>query len=897
MGTEKILYLNSFSIGSLIAITFFFVSSFFLLSLKQKSKATFHLGMAYVYLAIFNFGYLVCSSVYHPLAAYHRWITVIFILFAEIHGNLFYICYPEVKHPRFTRWFMIISYAVSAVFILIFFAKTFRAEIIYHFLGHYWDFNADQISKIIGIVIVANVGIALTIAVWKVITLKGRERWIVVLLGFVYFFTNVIPSVINTLSRDGLVGRDVFNNTWVLLNLSGFFFLTIAYINNARDRFSFIGKIIGISLVTFLIVLQFSSYLSLQERDEAYDEIYRKDMDMTLVTGKLTAASRYRMIFSIKKGDIIKHEGVDPDEFQFLPVEMANSYYYGCLARYLGNNEFGNAKEFLHQVHPFFAAYKSEIAALLDSMSEGEPHPVQRLDEAITALGKITYYQGNKIRQLPDEGFRAAIEAYLLTEHKGFAAFATVIKQHLAESDADDGELKREILAFVAPLRKPGTRVYRAAAQSGGKYVSYCNADYNAGTITEVGFPYVTYRAFMHPSVVKLIILLGVVLVVVRFGFQLFFRGVLITPLRNLSRGVRAVNDGNLQTSVPVMMQDEIGYVTHSFNTMVVTIRGMINSISTNSLEIRTVSSDLNEASQHLSDIARELTAIVEEAASAYEEMSSSFERNLESIKVQMNNSEGVKNEIMEINSRSGQLSHRVVSLTDSINEAIRQVDVGAQTIDKSIRAISGLAEYLKRVEETVNSINELADKINLLALNAAIEAARAGEQGRGFAVVADEVNKLADQTTELVKGIQSTIVQHTAQVSGELEYISNTADIFANVRSKILETGDVMKDAIAFTSGLNNMNTDIQTKIEQLSGISGEIFTFSNEQVNVLQELTKMINTITDIAQNTLQNADVVRSFSKIIEQISHELTANIDSINMRESEGEEGTGNGSSM
>jgi len=40
------------------------------------------------------------------------------------------------------------------------------------------------------------------------------------------------------------------------------------------------------------------------------------------------------------------------------------------------------------------------------------------------------------------------------------------------------------------------------------------------------------------------------------------------------------------------------------------------------------------------------------------------------------------------------------------------------------------------------------------------------------------------------------------------------------------------------------------------------------------------MINTITEISQNTLQNADVVRSFSKIIEQVSRELSANLDSI-----------------
>ncbi len=880
MGAERIIYLNSFSIGSLIAVTFFIVTSVFLLSLKQKSRATYHLGLAFALLAVFNFGYLISSSVYHPLAAFHRWITVTFILIAEIHGNLFYLCYPEVNYPRFTRWFGRIAYVLMGACILVFFAATLKAERIFLYHGHYWDFNADEISKYIGIVIVANIIITIIIAIWKVIILKGRERWVVALLGSVYLVSNIIPSVLNTMSRDGVVGRDVFNNVWVLLNLTGYFFLTIAYLNNARDRFSFIGKIIGISLVAFLIVLQFSSYISLQERDEAFDEIYRKDMDMVLVTGRLTKAARYRIDYALKKDQVTRQDEADADEFGSLTSELANAYYRGVLEKQLRDGEFGRAKQFLEQTLPAFEGYKIELIRLIDGMPEGATDAVKRFDEAVTALNKLTFYHGNKVRQLPDEGFRGAMESYLAKKYKGFDSFSAAMKRRLAESEADGSELKLQMLRFLAPVQKPGTRTFRTASKSGAHYIAYTRANYTAGIVHEVGFSYERYRGFMHDSVLKLIILLGVVLVVVRFGFQLFFRGVLITPLRNLSRGVRSVNDGDLDTTVPVIMEDEIGYVTRSFNTMVETIRGMIGTISTNSFEIKTVSKDMDQASQHLADIARDLTAIVEEAASAYEEMSSSFEKNLESIKVQMDNSEGVKNEITEINASSGQLSQRVSSLTESINEAIRQVDVGAGTIDKSIRAISGLAEYLKRIQETVNSINELADKINLLALNAAIEAARAGEQGRGFAVVADEVNKLADQTTELVKGIQTTIVQHTSQVAGELDYISGTAEIFANVRSKILETGEVMKDAITFTSGLSRMNTDIQTKIEQLSGISGDIFTFSNEQVDVLQELTKMINTITDIAQNTLQNADTVRSFAKIIEQISQELTANIEAI-----------------
>ena len=140
-----------------------------------------------------------------------------------------------------------------------------------------------------------------------------------------------------------------------------------------------------------------------------------------------------------------------------------------------------------------------------------------------------------------------------------------------------------------------------------------------------------------------------------------------------------------------------------------------------------------------------------------------------------------------------------------------------------------GLAGYLRDIDGTINAINEVADKINLLALNAAIEAARAGEQGRGFAVVADEVNKLADQTTNLVKGIESTIVQQTAGLRRALMYISSASKIFSDIRARHQRRpGDVLNETIDFTDSLGQKNEDIQHKIGRLGEISNNIYTCS---------------------------------------------------------------------
>ncbi len=51
----------------------------------------------------------------------------------------------------------------------------------------------------------------------------------------------------------------------------------------------------------------------------------------------------------------------------------------------------------------------------------------------------------------------------------------------------------------------------------------------------------------MHPAVLKLIIMLAVLLVVIRFGFRFFFSGALLTPLGALLRGLRRVDAGGVQ--------------------------------------------------------------------------------------------------------------------------------------------------------------------------------------------------------------------------------------------------------------------------------------------------------------------------------------------------------------
>lgn len=116
------------------------------------------------------------------------------------------------------------------------------------------------------------------------------------------------------------------------------------------------------------------------------------------------------------------------------------------------------------------------------------------------------------------------------------------------------------------------TRLYRRIGRLNVKdyYIHY---DFSMeGRLYEVGYSYIAYRRIIHETGLKLVfIILGSVFFII-VVFPLFFRESLVKPLNRLLDGVRKVNEGDLGVVVPVQVEDEIGFLSGSFNNMVKSI-------------------------------------------------------------------------------------------------------------------------------------------------------------------------------------------------------------------------------------------------------------------------------------------------------------------------------------
>ncbi|MBI5350602.1 MAG: GAF domain-containing protein, partial [Chloroflexi bacterium] len=133
-------------------------------------------------------------------------------------------------------------------------------------------------------------------------------------------------------------------------------------------------------------------------------------------------------------------------------------------------------------------------------------------------------------------------------------------------------DVKSRIFWTIAVIAGNPTRVPRQVNLIDGVPI-------NGGAEGMVHDDYIVFRAYLHHMLSPLAwLLIGSVLLFV-IGLPLFLHFNLVKPLNALLDGVRQVNAGNLQVAMPIHFQDEIGFLTESFNKMVVELRASINEL------------------------------------------------------------------------------------------------------------------------------------------------------------------------------------------------------------------------------------------------------------------------------------------------------------------------------
>jgi methyl-accepting chemotaxis protein len=255
-----------------------------------------------------------------------------------------------------------------------------------------------------------------------------------------------------------------------------------------------------------------------------------------------------------------------------------------------------------------------------------------------------------------------------------------------------------------------------------------------------------------------------------------------------------AVASGDLNQTINVSSNDEIGDLIKSLNVMVEKLRQIVAEALTAARNVSSGSQELSASAEQLSQGATEQASSAEEASSSMEEMASNVKQN-----------------------------------ADNANQTEKIAAQSAKDAEASGAAVGRAVEAMQTIASKINIVQEIARQTDLLALNAAVEAARAGEHGKGFAVVASEVRKLAERS-------QAAAAEIGALSSEIVKVAQDAGSMLARLVPDIKKTAELVVEITAACREQDVGSAQINQAIQQLDKV-GQQNASASEQVSSTSE------------------------------------------------------------
>lgn len=351
-----------------------------------------------------------------------------------------------------------------------------------------------------------------------------------------------------------------------------------------------------------------------------------------------------------------------------------------------------------------------------------------------------------------------------------------------------------------------------------------------------------------------------------------------ISPVKELTKVITAMTDGDFTVQVKTGSSDEIGVMSRSVERFIATMRGMIASIYDVSNKLHDQAHTSNDVSGEMYDATKAQGISMKELNETVEQLSLSVNEIAENATTLAMVVADTKDDSIKVNERMQQTvdkSRKGKADMQNVSSAMENMNESVTRLQAAIDKVGKASDEITNITGVIGSI---ADETNLLSLNASIEAARAGEAGRGFAVVATQIGQLAQTSAESVRNIDALISEiHSlvrdavAQAEESVESINDSSRFVGGA----LETFDAIFENI---DAVSNLVDEMIDKVEQVNGVAANVAAISQEQAASSEEILATSDAMVEQANNITGNSETVANGATALNDSAAELSHQVE-------------------
>ena len=375
-----------------------------------------------------------------------------------------------------------------------------------------------------------------------------------------------------------------------------------------------------------------------------------------------------------------------------------------------------------------------------------------------------------------------------------------------------------------------------------------------------------------------LMIAIGLVSLLVLAGLIERVVHLTIKPVKELTKVITAMTDGDFTVQVKTRSNDEIGVMSRGVEKFIHSMRGMISSIHGVSDKLHVQADSSNGVSGQMYDASRLQSESMMELNNTVEQLSVSVNEIAENATTLAMVVADTKDDGEQVDKKMKE----TVEVSRQGKNDMQNVGTAMKTINDSVmklqRAIDKVGKASEEITNITSVISGIADETNLLSLNASIEAARAGEAGKGFAVVATEIGQLAQTSAESVHNIESLISEINALVK---DAVTQAEDSVTNINSSSELVGDTLKTFDVIFDNIDEVSNLVQEmieKVEKVDNVATNVAAISEEQAASSQEILATSDTMVEQANTITGNSQTVAKDAKELTMSAEELASQVN-------------------